>query len=238
MQPSPASVASLLLIAAALSLIVLSATAVSPRVDPALDIEPGPVEQGERRAKRERRPSAERRSSPTPARKPGRARTPEPARTPAPARAVAAPVRTPVAAPEEAAPAPAAPAPAAVVAAYYRALDARRFDEAWRTLSPAVRTAFGGFEPWRTGYATTLASRPHGIAVQRDGSVAGIAHELVTEDRSPCGPVRRRFAVRWRLALGPEGWRAVALTAVKSSGPEPAAACPPRHDAARAAGGL
>ena len=94
-----------------------------------------------------------------------------------------------------------------------------------------MHEAFGGFEQWRTGYATTVASRPQGIAVERDGSVATVAHELVTEDRSPCGPVRRRFAVRWRLVLGAEGWRAASLTAVKRSGAAPDAVCPASHDA-------
>ena len=104
-------------------------------------------------------------------------------------------------------------------------------------MAPEVRTAFGGYEHWRTGYATTVASRPNGIAVEREGPIASIAHELIAEDRSPCGPVRRRFDVRWRLVLAAGGWRVASLSAVKRSGPEPVAACVARHDAPRGAGG-
>jgi hypothetical protein len=124
-----------------------------------------------------------------------------------------------------------------VVTAYYRALEAGRFDAAWKILTPAVRSTFGEFERWRDGYATTLSSSPRDIEVARDGTVATIAHELVTEDRSSCGPVERRFAVRWRLVLAEDGWRAARLSGVKLAGAEPAGACPDRHDAARAAGG-
>ena len=70
-----------------------------------------------------------------------------------------------------------------------------------RMLTPAVRAAFGPYEHWRDGYATTLSSRPRDIEVAREGTVATIAHELVTEDRSPCGPVRQTFDVSWRLIL-------------------------------------
>ena len=124
-----------------------------------------------------------------------------------------------------------------MVTTYYRALDAGRFDAAWTILTPAVRSTFGEFERWRDGYATTLSSSPRDIEVARDGAVATIAHELVTEDRSSCGPVERRFAVRWKLVLAQDGWRAASLSAVKLAGSEPAEACAERHDAARAAGG-
>ena len=223
MTPTPASVAALLIVVAALSLILVTTTARSPR--PSLAPESAPDRQEVRGAQRTHR-RIERRVEKRRA-------------TPVPDAPVAPPeeIVTEAAAPEEAAVAPAAPRPADVVAAYYRALDARRFRGAWDSLSPAVRAAFGGFAHWRTGYASTLASRPQGIAVERDGSVAIVAHELVTDDRSPCGPVRRSFAVRWRLELGAEGWRATSLTAVKRSGAEPDAACAARHDAGRGAGG-
>jgi hypothetical protein len=133
--------------------------------------------------------------------------------------------------------APPAQTPVAVVERYYRALDARRFREAWTVLSPAVHAAFGGFERWRDGFATTLSNSPRDIEVAREGAAVSLAHELVTEDRSSCGPVRRTYLVRWRLEPHGDGWRAASLTGVKRSGPEPAEACPARHDPARAAGG-
>jgi hypothetical protein len=190
-HPSPATVAALLLVLAALALIALTAATVRPRPLDVRATDRPPAQQREHRLIAPR--VVARRATPAPA---------------------AAPPRTTTATPPE-----------AVVAAYYRALDARRFDGAWSTLAPAVQSAFGGFERWRAGYATTVASRPGELAVQRDGAVATVVHELAAEDRSPCGPVRRRFAVRWRLVLGPNGWRASSLSAVKRSGPEPDAAC-------------
>ena len=55
------------------------------------------------------------------------------------------------------------------------------------------------FERWRDGFATTLSSTPRGMEVAPTGAAVAIAHELVTEDRSSCGPVRRTFSIRWRL---------------------------------------
>ncbi len=232
MSLSPASVVALLLLVASFSLIAVTAIFVQPRPvqGPRAERPPAPErERGQRERRRaERRVAARRAAEPKPD------ATPAPA---APAPTAQPPAPPPVAAPRETAVAAPVPAPETVVAAYYRALAADRFERAWSTLTPAVQAAFGGFEHWRAGYATTLASRPHGIAVERDGTVATVAHELVTDDRSPCGPVRRRFDVRWRLVLAGGAWRAASLAAVKRSGPEPAAACPARHDAARAAAG-
>jgi hypothetical protein len=140
-------------------------------------------------------------------------------------------------APQEAAVTPPPQEPETVVERYYRALDAGRFEDAWAVLTPAVRASFGPFEAWRAGYATTLSNSPRDVEVAGDGALATIAHELVTEDRSSCGPVERRFAVRWRLVATGEGWRVTSLTAVKRAGQEPDEACGPRHDAARGTGG-
>ena len=139
--------------------------------------------------------------------------------------------------PQETAVAAPAPEPAAVVETYYRALDAGRYDAAWTMLTPAVRAAFGPYEDWRDGYATTLSNSPRDIEVAREGAVATIAHELVTEDRSPCGPVQQTFDVSWRLTLTDGGWRAASLSAVRRAGAEPAEACADRQNAARATGG-
>ncbi len=221
MHPSPATIAALLLVLAAACLIALTAVAVRPSPQaPAISTHAAPVTKPRGH---ERDPAARR----TQRRGAGR-RIARPAARFTPA----------AAAPQEAAVTPAsAPAPETVVKAYYRALDARRFDAAWAILTPAVRAAFGHFERWSDGYAKTLSSAPRDIEVARDGAVATVAHELVTADRSACGPLRRRFAVHWRLVLAGEGWRAVSLSAVKRAGPEPAEACPARHDAARVAGG-
>jgi hypothetical protein len=234
-QASPATVASALLLLAALTLVVLTAVAVRPQ-EPAVVTQAAPGSQErEPRTRRAQRRGAERRTARPAARSTPaatRTATPAPAGTPA---VTAAPAAAP-APTADAAPA-AAPALAAVVTDYYRALDAGRFERAWSMLAPAVRTSFGDFEDWRAGYATTLSNSPRDIEVAREGGVTRIAHELVTEDRSACGPVRRVFAVRWELVPAAEGWRVTRLTAAKLAGLEPAEACGARHDAARAAGG-
>ena len=233
MHTSPATVAAILLLVAAAFLIAIAAIAVRPHP-------PGPVVSthaapGTQPRTQERDHSARR----TPRRGAGR-RTARPAArsTPEPAAGPVLPPEQAAAPQQEAAVTPPPQPPETIVTTYYRALDAGRFDAAWTLLTPAVRAAFGPYEQWRDGYSTTLSNTPRDIEVAHEGSVATIAHELVTEDRSPCGPVERRFAVRWKLVATADGWRAASLTAVKRAGAEPEDACSARHDAAGATGGV
>jgi hypothetical protein len=127
-------------------------------------------------------------------------------------------------APTRASPTAAAPAAEAadLVRNYYAALDAGRFAAAWARLAPHVQTAFGGFEAWRRGYATTLGHGVEAVQVTPGPGGAVVQHVLVAVDRAPCGAaVERRFAVRWRL----EHSVATELSAVKLSGREPVEAC-------------
>lgn len=96
----------------------------------------------------------------------------------------------------------AAPDPTDFIRAYYAALDARRFEDAWAMLSPAVQRALGPFERWRGGYARTLSSEPRDFVVE--GST--VRHVLVARDR---GCATRRFQVTWRL----QGERVTSLSA-------------------------
>ncbi len=94
-----------------------------------------------------------------------------------------------------------------------------------RTARPAARPT-----PVPTAVPETLVTEtPH--------QEAAVTPPAQRQDRSSCGPVRRTFAVRWRLEADGDGWRAASLTGVKRTGPEPAEACPERQNAARAAGG-
>ena len=238
MQASPATVAALLLVAA-LSLIVLSAVALRPPPQaPSVTTQAAPgfpprthgrdpsARPGTKRRGTGRRTArAAARSTPAPVLPPEAAEVPQETA----AEVADVPQETAVDAP--------APEPAAVVETYYRALDAGRYDAAWTMLTPAVRAAFGPYEDWRDGYATTLSNSPRDIEVAREGAVASIAHELVTEDRSPCGPVQQTFDVSWRLTLTDDGWHAASLSAVRRAGAEPAEACVDRQNAARATGG-
>ena len=189
-QTSPATVAAILLLVAAASLIVLAAIAVRPH----------PRARSSRRTAAPGDAAARARTRPPPRgahRRRGRRAKDRPARGAqhprAGRRARDAPPEQAAAPQQEAA---GHPAPAAAPRRSSRPTTARwtprRFDAAWTMLSPAVRAAFGGFEQWRDGYATTLLEPPARHRGQRaTGAVATVAHELVTEDRSPCGPVRR-----------------------------------------------
>jgi hypothetical protein len=145
------------------------------------------------------------------------------ARDVAPAAATPSPLRTSRGGTRPPAP---LPQPADVVAAYYAVLDAHRFETAWRTLAPPVRSRFGSFETWRAGYASTVSSRPGRIAVSRDGSRATVQLVLDATDRTPCGLVHRQFAVRWALAASDGRWQAQSLTAAPRGAAR--AACPAR----------
>jgi len=128
-------------------------------------------------------------------------------------------------------PAPQTPSPRAVITRYYLDLDRRRFAAAWRILSPAVRGAFGSFETWSAGYATTLRNRPRSLRVSEREGGATAALVLNAADRAPCGTLRRSFTVRWELRRAGRGWRAKRLTATERPGAGPAD-CAPRHDGA------
>jgi hypothetical protein len=103
------------------------------------------------------------------------------------------------------------------VRAYYRALDGHRFAVAWSRLSPAVRTAFGGFAAWRAGYGHTLSSRPAAITVvARAPGVVRLRHRLDAVDAGPGGRRASQFTVEWQLTRTASGWKATALTAHRS----------------------
>ena len=125
------------------------------------------------------------------------------------------------------APAP-GPDPVAAAAArgfvrdYYAALDGKDFAAAWQMLSPDVQHAFGGFSAWRKGYTRTVSNAPEGVTVTPAVTGATVGLTLRAGDRGTCGRIaERRFAVTWRLARTPAGWRATAASARKLSGPEP-----------------
>ncbi len=144
--------------------------------------------------------------------------TTAPSRREGPPRPVAAPSR------REGPPRPAGAA--RFVRDYYAALNGRRFAAAWRMLTPAVRSAFGGFAAWRAGYARTVASMPGSVRVSPTGAGATVGLTLRAGDRGACGrTVVRRFAVTWRLARMDAGWRATAAAARLLSGAAPTAAC-------------
>jgi hypothetical protein len=216
--------------AVALALLVLTAlllVAAVTNIRPAEVPPPAPRGEGKCESRSHPAPRRERRRTERAAPRAEQVAPPEaaPAAAPAPA---AESVESPVAIVPEAGgmAAPrgvAAPSAEELVTSYYEALDDRQFATAWKALSPAVREAFGGFEGWRAGYETTRSSRPSDIVVSPDGKTVELV--LVAADRSPCGEIRRSFAVTWKLLRVDGTWVAESLSAVKRSGPEPAEAC-------------
>ncbi len=105
----------------------------------------------------------------------------------------------------------AVPAAESFVREYYRALDEKRFEDAWDSLTPSLHTRFGGFGGWKAGYAKTLYSKPRNIIVTATGDGATVKHLLVARDTNCSG--ERRFSVTWRLRRVSEQWSVTALTA-------------------------
>ena len=80
---------------------------------------------------------------------------------------------------------------------YYAALDAKRFDDAWASLSPSVQKAFGGLAHWRAGYAQTVSSTAAGPR----GRDRGHDHDGPSRPHCPRPRLRseQRFSVTWQL---------------------------------------
>jgi hypothetical protein len=112
--------------------------------------------------------------------------------------------------------------PEAAVLDYYRALDARRFDRAWATLSPAIRSSFGGRARWRAGFATTRSSRPSHVRVVAVDGATTVRHVMTATDRTHCGLVVQRYEVTWTLTNAGGRWRAAALSGRLLGGGSPA----------------
>jgi hypothetical protein len=124
---------------------------------------------------------------------------------------------------------PPAPAPAPAGAArflrdYYAELRRDDFAAAWSRLSPAVRASFGGFEPWRDGFGTTVSQRLADLTTTDAGTSATVTLTLHATDRDTCGAtVRRRFAQTWTLTRRGERWQATDVRAEQVAGPSPCA---------------
>jgi hypothetical protein len=166
---------------------VATLTVADEDADEASKEAPEPRRKPQRRAKK---PKAE----------PAGGATPQAADAPAPTSAVATP-DAPGLEPEQ------------FVRDYYADLDARRFDEAWETLSPAVQASLGPYARWKAGYAGTRSSTPQAFSVE-GGSVT---HMLVARDKG-CDRARQ-FRVTWQLVADGSTW-AVSRLAATAVGPQ------------------
>ena len=122
----------------------------------------------------------------------------------------------------------AAPKPAPVTAPqfvrrFYAALGAKRFEQAWKRLGPAIQARSVSFDAWQAGYATTVSQRVEDLRVEPGDTVR---HTLVTVDRTPCGTTtERRFEMLWYLQRDGRTFVARDLVGVQLAGLAPAAAC-------------
>jgi len=139
-----------------------------------------------------------------------RADTPAAATTATPATTVPGDTPAPTSAP--------LPSATGFVRGYYRDLDAQRFAEAWRHLSPAVQAALGPYARWKAGYAGTISSRPRDFEVSGDAGDLSVTHILVARDKGCDGA--RQFKVTWQLRAEGSRWIAVALGATVAGSQE------------------
>jgi hypothetical protein len=123
-------------------------------------------------------------------------------------------------------PQPAPPAPVTApqfVRRFYAALEAGRFEQAWKRLGPAVQARSVSFDAWRAGYATTVSQRVEDLRVEAGDT---IRHTLVTVDRTPCGTTtERRFEMLWYLQRDGRSFTARDLVGVQLAGVDPGLAC-------------
>jgi len=56
----------------------------------------------------------------------------------------------------------------ALIRRYFSLIDADEFVQAWALLDPSVQEGFGGYEAWRDGYASNVATEVLGVSVNGD----------------------------------------------------------------------
>ena len=103
------------------------------------------------------------------------------------------------------------PSAASFVRAYYADLDAQRFAEAWKRLTPGVQAALGPYARWKAGYAETISSRPRDLTVSGGRTRTTVTHILVARNKGCDGA--RRFSVTWQLRAVGSRWTVASLGA-------------------------
>jgi micrococcal nuclease len=106
---------------------------------------------------------------------------------------------------------------------YYFLLNGRRFSTAWTKLSPGLRSRFGPYASWRSGFVRTLGTRVNAVNVALISGGAVVAVAIRARDRDACGGrvIAQFFRVRWVLSRRGDSWTATNLTARKRGGGTP-----------------
>ena len=109
------------------------------------------------------------------------------------------------------------------VAAYYAAVDARRFGAAWDLLAPTLQAELGGYATWKAGYQTTVATKAKSIDATSVTSLAAtVALELKATDSDACGDlVGQTFAGTWSLIRARKAFLGSAFSVEKTGGGTP-----------------
>ena len=109
------------------------------------------------------------------------------------------------------------------VRAYYRMVDARRFEQAWSRLTPVLHGSLGGYESWRRGYRLTVGTRLLSAqTVSQHAGRATVAVRFSGEDIDACADrVTQVFAGRWDLERAGHRWLPIAVRARKIAGGDP-----------------
>lgn len=109
-----------------------------------------------------------------------------------------------------------------VVRTYYGELEDRRFSLAWRRLSAAQQELNGGFDRWRRGFDTSIASNVVSAtarSLDRAGHLVDVSLRLHSIDVDACNDrVSQRFAGVWHLRLTSGRWIARSIVMQKTAG--------------------
>lgn len=109
------------------------------------------------------------------------------------------------------------------VRAYYRAIDDSDYGQAWRSLTPAVHAAMGGYGTWKGGFATSVSTRvTSAVAIDATSSRAEVAITLRSVDVDACASqVTQHFKGEWALVKSAGSWVAERIVMRKTSGATP-----------------
>jgi len=99
--------------------------------------------------------------------------------------------------------------PEDAVRRFYGLVNARRFGDAWLMLTPSLRSRFGSFDGWMTGYANTVSTEVMGAGmVTQNAGKARVAVTIRSVDRAvDAWGGERKFAGHWDLRLNDGEWR-------------------------------
>jgi hypothetical protein len=95
------------------------------------------------------------------------------------------------------------------VRAFYTAIDARRYEDAWAILPAGVRSQVGGFERWTATLDETRSNVPNDIVTSVRGDRVDVRLRLAVLEQG-C-PIARDYSVTWTLGHAAGEWTVAGL---------------------------